>query len=80
MPSYLTAKQVTEIQTLQGLDEAARTELLADATRVERYVARNRFIEEEDLRQYGERNDLPPDRLNAALGFLTETGRLVKLG
>lgn len=80
MPSFFTAKQADEIQALQGLDEEARDALLADASRVENYVARNRGIEEGDLREYGERNDLPPDRLNAALAFLTETGRLVKLG
>lgn len=71
----MTDKQAEETPTLQESED--REQLLADAGRVYRYVTRNKLIEEDDLRRYGERNDLSPDRLNAAINFLSETDQLI---
>lgn len=74
---YLTDKHADTIGALDGLDQAGRAQALADAERVYNYVRRNENIDDDELRQYGERNELPPDRLNTALAVLTETGRLL---
>lgn len=77
---YLTAARAEQYESLQGIDNDQKAQILADANRVERHISRNDFIDDDQLRRYGERNDLPPDRINAALAFLTEAGRIVGLG
>lgn len=75
---YITDQQASEIPALAELPDSDRQTILADAARVHTYVQRNAWISDEDLRLYGERNDLPPDRLNAALALLCDTGQLYR--
>lgn len=75
---YITDKKAAELSSLPT-DAADREQVLVDAGRVLLYVRRNEFISEDELRAYGERNDLGPDRMNAALAFLRETGQLLVL-
>jgi len=77
---YVTDTELGRFPTLEALDPAQRDQALADASRVHRYIARNEWIAEEDLRAYGERNDLPPDRLNTALSLLADTGKIATFG
>lgn len=74
---YITDTHAAEIPALASLDDAGRQEILADADRVHAYIARNAWIGDADLRAYGERNGLPPDRLTAALALLDQTGRVI---
>lgn len=76
---YLTAARAAQYRSLQGIDEGQKAQILGDANRVERHVAHNDFIDDDDLRRWGEAHDLPPDRINAALRFLTEADRIVGL-
>lgn len=74
---YITDRKLQEIPGLAELDDAGKLQALQDAERIYRHVRRNEFIDETELRAYGERNDLNPDRLNVALGLLQDTGRLM---
>ena len=78
MSRFLTDRKAAEIPSLPG-DPLERDRLLSDASRVYRFVRQNEFIDEDELRRYGDRNDVDPDRMNAALTFLQETGQLVVL-
>lgn len=80
MTSWITRRTADKLPSLKDLNDQARAQLLTDADRIERHVRRNEFIDDAELRRYGERNDLPPDRLNPALAFLEQTGQLLKLG
>lgn len=73
---FVTDRQIEQIPTLKDLNPGQRLEALADAERIYRYVRRNEFIDETDLRAYGERNGLNPDRMNTALAILEATDRL----
>jgi hypothetical protein len=77
---FITADTLEGIESIKALSEEDRATVLVDAERVRKYVQRHPWIEEEELRRYGERNDLPPDRLNAALAFAIEAGQLVGIG
>lgn len=74
---YITDQQAAKIPALADLDPAGQALVLADAARVYTRVRRDEWITRDDLATYGEQNDLPPDRLNAALELLTQTGRLL---
>lgn len=74
MPLYITDRQAEEIETFENAKD--REQLLSDAQRVYSYVARNQWITENDLREYGDRNGIDPDRMTQALGFLDEAGKL----
>ena len=51
-------------------------QVVDDAGRVYSYVRRNEWLDEGELRRYGERNGIGPDRMNRALRLLRETGKL----
>ena len=77
---YLTDTQADQLPSLQDLDDAARAQVLTDAGVVYAYANRARgTLTDSKLRGWGEKNDLGPDRMNAALAFLQDTGRLLTI-
>lgn len=77
---YVTDTELARLPALENLDTQGRDQALTDAGRVYRYVGRNEWLTEDELRAYGERNDLPPDRLNRALTLLADAGKIATTG
>lgn len=80
MGRVVTAAVVNRLPSMQGLDAAARRAIVADAERVFARVQAQPWVDETELRAWGEANSLPPDRLNASLALLRDTGRVVLFG
>lgn len=74
---YITDQHAADIPGLADLDPKDQRQVLADAGRVYTRVQRQPWITDTELREYGERNDLPPDRMNAALALLEQTNQLL---
>lgn len=72
---YIADSALADIPSLHGQDSTTIAQRVADAGRVLTYIRRNPWIDHDTLARYGERN-LDPDRLNAAIALLGETGRL----
>jgi hypothetical protein len=79
MTRYISDEYVETVPELANIPREDLPGVLADAERVYKYVKQNEHITETDLRAYGERNDIPPDRMNQVLPVLTQTGRLVEV-
>jgi len=77
---YLTDTQAQAIPSLQAATtDDARKQLLDDAAQVYSKVDAGAASDDTGLRAWGEGAGLTPDRMNGALAFLTETGRLLAL-
>jgi hypothetical protein len=81
---FMTDQAVEQIAVLADADADTRTQALADADIVYRYLRRSEgqrgdAVPEDALRAWGEQNDIGPDRMNLALEVLKETGRVVAL-
>lgn len=76
---YVTSSTFAKVNALQGLDDEARTQVVDDAAALERFIAENEWLPDDELRKYSEQLGLDPDRTNAALAFLTETDRIVTI-
>lgn len=77
MGRFLTAAAAAKLSSLQGLTPTARRERVADAERVFARVKDQPWVDETELRAWGEANSLPPDRLTNALALLRDTNRVV---
>lgn len=77
---YLTDTQAQAIPSLQAATtDDARKQLLDDAAQVYSKVDAGAVSDDIGLRSWGEGVGLTPDRMNGALAFLAETGRLLTL-
>jgi hypothetical protein len=77
---YLTDKQAQELESMRGLDPEARKQMADDAEVVYRWLESHKWGEEKDLRSHGEAIGIGPDRMNAALQLLVDTGRVTPVG
>lgn len=75
MTLFMTDKQVDDQDALREAEDPKQ--VLEDANRVYNYLNRSGPLSEDELRKYGERNGLPPDRLNPALALLQANGQII---
>jgi hypothetical protein len=79
---FVTDQKVEGIPALERLTQDEKVQALHDAERVYAYVRRSEgqregFVPEEALRNWGEKNSLPPERMNPAIAVLQADGRLL---
>jgi hypothetical protein len=76
---YVTDAQVGDLTVFQDKSPEDRAQVLVDAGDVYGYVHANPWVSDGDLRAWGEQRDLGPDRMNDALGFLRQVGKIVDM-
>jgi len=81
---FISDRRIAELPSLAQLEPAERQRKLALAQRVYQYLIRQEDSAELGLtelvvRSYGERNDIGPDDMTAALDILRETGQVTAL-
>lgn len=77
MLKFWTDNDIAAIPSLTTADAATRSQAMSDAERVYQYVKKNPGIDEDKLRKYGERNEMPPERMTLALAVLHDTGQII---
>jgi len=79
MARFVTDQTIAGLPVMQGLDETGRAEVVGDAAAVYAHVAANEWIDEAQLRRWGETVGVLPDRMNRALAFLDQSCQLARM-